>query len=249
MRERLQVEPAGDSGEMKCEKKIGPFDCCSVVQGDCLELMKSLPDGCFDLCLTDPPYGVHIARKAKAWGDSPDVARVPTGEAWDDQTPNKAVFDQIFRISRNQIVFGANYFWENFRSSQCYIVWDKRGNLPAVPFADTEFAWTSFDRMSRKYTHIKHGFIRDDDEIIQHPCQKPAEMFADILDDFSRDDAVIFDPFLGSGTTAVAAKKLGRHFLGFEISAEYCAIAHERLARIDAQPKLFEPKAEQLLIV
>ena len=135
----------------------------------------------------------------------------------------------MFRVSNNQIVFGANYFWENFYSSQCYIIWDKRGNLPKVPFCDTEFAWTSFSKMSKKYLVRNHGFIKDSKDIkTGHPTQKPTELFKAILKDFTEEGDTILDPFLGSGTTARACKDLGRKCIGIEREEKYCKIAINR---------------------
>ncbi len=203
-----------------------------IICGDCLEVMKGIPDKAVDLVLTDPPYGIKINRVAKLVGNSTHKSSKATDESWDDSVPCKEVFDNIFRISTNQIVFGANYFWENFYSSQCYIVWDKRGNLPSVPFCETEFAWTSFNKMSKRYVCINHGFIKDSNEgKFANPTQKPQELIQRIINDFSKDGDLIFDPFLGSGTTAVACKALNRRFIGIEINPKYCEIAQRRLAQ------------------
>lgn len=102
-------------------------------------------------------------------------------------------------------------------------IWD-------VPFCPTEFAWTSFDRQSKKYTCINHGFIHDEKEPIrQHPTAKPLPVFIGIISDFAKENDLILDPFLGSGTTLVAAKNLGRRAIGIEINLDYCRIAEDRL--------------------
>jgi DNA modification methylase len=140
-------------------------------------------------------------------------------------------------VSKNQIVFGANYFWDNFYSTQCYIIWDKRGYLPDVPFCDTEFAWTSFtNRMSKRYIVINHGFIRDSkDERNGHPTQKPTELMTKIICDFTNPSDLILDPFMGSGTTGVAAVQLGRKFIGIEIDPGYFEIAKKRIEQAQLQ--------------
>lgn len=202
-------------------------DYATIYHGDCRDVLPPLAP--VDLVLTDPPYGIAITRNAKPVGVSSQHSRKATYETWDDAAPSYECFYWILQKSRNQIVFGANYFWEYFRSSPCYIVWDKRGNLPSVPFADTEFAWTSFDRMSRKYTVINHGFVRDEKEKPYHPTQKPIALFRQILRDFAKAEEVILDPFMGSGTTLRAAKDLGIRSIGIEIEEKYCEIAAKRL--------------------
>jgi len=200
-----------------------------VICGDCLQVMKGIPDKSVDLVLTDPPYGISINKKANKFGSSVANSRRATGETWDDLIPGPEYFAEIFRISKNQIVFGANYFWEYFYSNGCYIIWDKRGNLPSVPFAPTEFAWTSFDRQPKKYTFINHGFINDGIEKTGHPTAKPHQVIGAIIKDFTDTSDLILDPFFGSGTTGVAAKLLGRQFIGIEISEKYCEIARKRI--------------------
>jgi DNA modification methylase len=192
------------------------------------------------LCLTDPPYGININSNAKAIGVATDKSRKATGKSWDKSPPEKNAFDLIFAISDEQVIFGANYFWEYFYSSGCYIVWDKRGNLPHVPFADTEFAWTSFiDKPSKRYVIINHGFIRDEKEERFHPTQKPVKLFFEIINDFTQNDELIYDPFLGSGTTLIACENLNRRCRGIEIDPGYAAVTLQRfLDHTGIQPEL-----------
>lgn len=215
-----------------------------LFQGDCLEVMRGMPDKSVDLVLTDPPYGIGITRNAKDVPGrlAPHRARKATADTWDDAVPDSRYFKEMFRVSRNQIVFGANYFWNEFYPSQCYIIWDKRGNLPKVPFCDTEFAWTSFtNRMSKKYTVVNHGFIRDSkDDSTGHPTQKPTELFKMILEDFTKPGDVVLDPFGGSFSVGVACVKAGRHFVGCEIDPSYYAIAQRRIAHAQMQLPLLE---------
>ena len=199
----------------------------TIYHGDCCEVLPQLEP--VDLVCTDPPYGIGLPKSKKKYGERRDLSRQATADNWDDAIPTQQCFEQMFKASRNQIVFGANYFWEYFRSSPCYIVWDKRGSLPAVPFADTEFAWASFQKMSKKYTVINHGFVSDVQELREHPTQKPLKLFKAILTDFAKVGEIILDPFMGSGTTLVAAKQLGLKSIGIELEEKYCAIAAERL--------------------
>lgn len=204
----------------------------TIYHGDCREILPTLQTDEIDLVLTDPPYGIGINHNAKQVGTATHKSRKATDLIWDDAIPDAFCFTETMRVSKNQIVFGANYYWQYFYSTQCYIIWDKRGTLPAVPFCDTEFAWTSFvGRMPKRYIVINHGFIRDSKDIREHPTQKPLELFRTILTDFSADGQSILDPFMGSGTTLRAAKDLGRRAIGIEIEEKYCEIAARRLSQ------------------
>ena len=210
-----------------------------IIHGDSLEVMKELPDNSIDLVLTDPPYGININSNAKAIGTSTENSRKPTKLEWDRFIPTKQYFNEIKRVSKNQIIFGANYYWENFYSSQCYIVWDKRGNLPNVPFCDTEFAWTSFkDKISKKYTCINHGFVKDSREEIIHPTQKPEKLWLLILNDFSKENDLILDCFSGSGTTAIACHRMKRRFICIEKEEKYVELSRKRLKDEQSQMTL-----------
>ena len=209
-----------------------------LYHGDCLEIMPQIEP--VDLVLTDPNYGENITQKSKNYGNCPNLSRKATTDSWDIKPFTKEQVQAFSVLSKNQIVFGANYCWEAFYSSRCYIVWDKRGNLPKVPFADTEFAWTSFiDRMCKKYTVIKHGFISDQKEKMLHPTQKPSRLFIEILCDFSKENEIVLDPFLGSGTTAIACERLKRKWIGIEIEEKYCEISAKRIEQERKQLKLF----------
>ena len=124
---------------------------------------------------------------------------------------------------------GGNYFIEYLKNTNCYIIWDKRGNLPEVPFMDMEFAWTNFTKKAKKYICINHGFIKDDKAKIEHPTQKPLKLFFDILKDFSKEDNLILDCFAGSGVTGVASLRLNRKCILIEKEKKYCDIIVRRL--------------------
>ena len=209
--------------------------------GDCLEYMATMPDNSVDLILTDPPYGISINANAKRVGVAKHRSRKATVETWDNQAPSKEYFQEMFRVSRHQIIFGANYFLEHLYSSPCYIVWDKRGHMPKVQFADTEFAWASFTKMPKKYTIINHGFIRDSkDERTGHPCQKPSELMEMILNDFAKEGQTIFDPFMGSGSVGVACARMGLGFIGCDLDPKWVDRTRQRIEAVHAQPTLFE---------
>jgi len=205
-----------------------------IICGDCLEIMKEMPDKSVNLVLTDPPYGIDICnRKQINYGLVSHLSRNPSGLKWDKRRLTKSQWKEIKRVSKNQIIFGANYFWDYFYPTNCYLIWDKRGELPDVPFMDTELIWTSFvKRGSKKYIVRHHGFIKDDKEFKEnHPTQKPLILIINMLLDFSQENDIILDPFLGSGTTTEACKLSHRKFIGIEINPEYCKIANKRLAQ------------------
>jgi site-specific DNA-methyltransferase (adenine-specific) len=200
----------------------------TIICGDCLEVMKQLPDKCVDLVLTDPPYGRKITRKDNQFGSSSHLSYRATGEKWDDNKPKMDYFVEIFRISKNQIIFGGNYF--NMPLSEKWIVWDKQGGYKFDnPFSACELAWTSFSGVIEKYIYIQQGFVSDTTDERFHPTQKPSELFVSILQDHSKEGDTVLDPFLGSGTTAVACYRTRRNYIGIEISPEYCKIAEKRI--------------------
>ena len=192
-----------------------------VIQGDCLEVMKQMPDKCVDLVVTDPPYGIgEDIRKA----DSSGRTKFDDGR-WDLTIPPKEYFDEIFRISKNQIIWGGNYFIEQgLKNSRCWLSWDK---IQEFTGADMELAWTSFDKSAKVFRMSRVEFHGSEHK--GHPTQKPTELMKWCLQNYSTENDLILDPFLGSGTTAVAAKQLGRKFIGIEISEKYCEIARGRL--------------------
>lgn len=193
--------------------------------GDCLELMKQIPDKSIDLVLTDPPYGKGCSKGTGGYGDSKTRKYK---DVWDKNTPSDEVFEEIFRISEKQIIFGGNYF--KLPLSNCWFVWDKKGDVEFNnPFGDCELIWTNFKKVVKKYTFKQQGFVRESKDIVVHPTQKPTELIKKIILDWTEDNSLILDPFLGSGTTAVACKELGRRYIGIEINPEYCKIAEERL--------------------
>lgn len=209
-----------------------------VLHGDCLDLMRMMPDKCIDLVLTDPPYGIGIDKSFAS--SSGSVAGRNTGfctarkttftaKNWDKQTPEKEIFEEIFRISNHQIIFGGNYFVENLRNSSCWIVWDKRTN---GNFADCELAWTSFSTAVRKFKWTWNGLLQEDmkhKEMRKHPTQKPLELGRWCLENYGKGCKTIFDPFAGSFTFARAAKDMGFDFIACDREEDYCRIGEERL--------------------
>ena len=197
---------------------------------DCMTFMRTLPDKAFDLAICDPPYGIGEDGLKNHSRGCIAKSREYTPKDWDKRAPDKAVFDEIIRVSRNQIIFGANHFIDRIPyPSSCWIVWDKENG--ATDFADCELAWTSFPTAVRKFAFRWQGMLQGDmkhkEERI-HPTQKPIPLYAWIMRNYAKDGATIFDPFVGSGSSRIAAYKLGFDFTGCEIDAEYHAAQEAR---------------------
>lgn len=235
-----------------CDRKIGPYQCCTVVQGDCLELMREMPDGAVDAVITDPPYLVHAGAGGGCFGGREHL--VKTGGFTDggcdfsflSRFPNWFSF-----CSRRQLADVLNYAMKRDRYN--VITWCKPNPVPTCNnkyLPDVEFVIHAFGsgRLFGSYDDKSSYFLWPCGQSeTPHPNEKPVELMEKLVVLGTQEANTILDPFCGSGTTLVAAKKLGRHFLGFEISAEYCEIARRRLAEIDAQPSLFEEKSPEQL--
>jgi len=204
-----------------------------IICGDCLVEMKKFPDKYFDLCLTDPPYGIKRDEGFEGFGGfggfGKPIARRRYVGGWDDSRPKKEVFDEILRISKFAIIFGGNFFADILPQGNHWIVWDKLNTMPT--FGDCELIWTNIDRNSvKKYTLQWNGLLGKEDNRF-HPTQKPVTLLEYLLQTYSEPTDNIIDPFAGSFTTGVAAKKLKRNFIGIEISPEYCEIGRQRMAQ------------------
>lgn len=198
-----------------------------IYNQDCLSGMKSLPDKCIDLIITDPPYGKKADKGTNGFGVSKN--RRYTGN-WDSKIPEKEVFDEMFRISKNIIIFGANYFAHQLPPSVCWLFWDKKGDIAFQnPFADGELIYTTFKKPIKRIVFKQQGFITDSKDVRQHPTQKPSELVQILIAQYSNEGDIILDPFLGSGTTAVASVRTNRHYIGYEIDDHYFDVCCDRL--------------------
>ena len=199
--------------------------------GDCLELMRDIPDKSIDLIVTDPPYGKKADKGTNGFGISKN-RRYQGG--WDNQRPDKQVFDEMFRISKNLIIFGANYFCDMLPFSNHWIFWDKKGDISFKnPFADGELIYTTFTSPIKRVVFKQQGFITDSKDKRYHPTQKPSELIQMLIEQYSKEGDIVLDPFLGSGTTAVACVNTNRHYIGFELDPQYYNIACKRLDEVE----------------
>jgi len=204
-----------------------------IICGDCLEVMKEIPDKSVDLVLTDPPYGINVIGGSKSFGSIGGSNIVKANKYHPIINDDiKIDFTEIFRISKNQVIFGGNYF--DLPISKGWIVWDKKTkNNWDDNFSDGELAWTSFKRPLKIFRYLYMGCLQEGKrEKRVHPTQKPLKLIEYIVENYTNETNIILDPFLGSGTTAVACKSLGRRYIGIEISPEYCEIARKRVNAI-----------------
>ena len=208
-----------------------------IINADCLDILKQLPDKCIDLVLTDPPYGINCDGGSYGLGKNP--AKYEKKD-WDKEIPSSEIFEQIFRVSKNQIICGGNYFTQYLKPTKAWIIWDKIGDLKCENnFSECEMLWSSFKGQTKKYQIIQQGFIRADKSERIHPTQKPLPLFEKLLRDFTKENDIILDCFSGSGTTAIACHNLKRKFICIEKDKDYYEASVKRLEEHQKQLTLF----------
>ena len=199
---------------------------------DCMKLMDEYPDNWFDLAIVDPPYGINVnVNMGRRRGDkSSDYHKFAGGDL---SAPNREYFDELRRVSKNQIVWGANHFISKMPyDSPCWIAWDK-GFSDEVTFATFELAWTSFNSTCKKF----NGHPNAQDRI--HPTQKPVKLYNWLLSKYAQKGQKILDTHMGSGSIAIACHYAGCHLTASELDEDYFNAACERIERETAQTTLF----------
>jgi site-specific DNA-methyltransferase (adenine-specific) len=200
---------------------------------DCMEYMKNIPDKYFDLAIVDPPYGidwttqVENPNKGKNWN-------VWDNKEWDKKIPDKNYFDELFRISKDQIIWGGNYMIENLYSTSCWVIWDKMQEFCGATF---EMGWTSFTSPAKAFRFSRVEAYANQTKI--HPTQKPVKLYKWLLKNYASPDFKIIDTHLGSGSSAIAAYDFGCDFVGCEIDKDYYDAAVKRFEIHKMQQKLF----------
>lgn len=194
-----------------------------------MKAMAKMKDKEFDLAIVDPPYGIGMGSGAgKTRGKKMSDLYSPNN--WDSKKPTKKYFQELFRVSKEQIIWGGNYFVDNLYPSRCWIYWEK---LIGGNYADGELAWTSFDKNVKQFTKRSPQGNRI------HPTQKPVALYTWILDNYAQKGWKILDTHLGSGSSAIAAHNMGYDFVGYELDNEYFLAAQKRLIEHQKQLKLF----------
>lgn len=188
---------------------------------DCMEYMRTLPDKAFDLAVVDPPYGISITKSGR-------LKKYNSKCDWDSEPPPDEYFNELFRVSKNQIIWGGNYF--NLPPTRCFLIWDKQ-QPEDVSFASCEFAWASLSGSAKTFylspLHTKEYRI--------HTTQKPVALYAWIFSRYAKPGYKILDTHLGSASSRIAAWDAGLDFVGCEIDPDYFKAQEERFQAHSAQ--------------
>ncbi len=201
---------------------------------DCMEYMAGLPDKAFDLAIVDPPYGIGMDGNSNWSGSKHEI------KSWDCSAPSKDYFIELQRVSKNQIIFGANHFIDAMPlRSSCWIIWDKKND--GFSFADAELAWTSFTTAIRFFRY--HRGEQTDTRI--HPTQKPVKLYEWLLTNYAKPGQRILDTHGGSMSIAIACHNLGYDLTLCELDADYYKAGVARFEQHKAQGSLFIPDTPQ----
>jgi site-specific DNA-methyltransferase (adenine-specific) len=214
-----------------------------MIQGDNMDYMKTVPDGYFELAIVDPPYGI------KQGGDKNNSrGKLATSKKYhsfdDNKPPTKEYFSELQRISKHQIIWGANHFISLIPfNSSCWIVWDKVNGK--TDFADCELAWTNFDTSVRKFSFQWQGMLQGNmkhKEPRIHPTQKPVALYKWLLQNYAKQGDKIFDSHGGSGSICIACEDMGFDLVWIEKDKDYYRDAVKRYKEHKRQGVLFTPK-------
>ena len=212
----------------------------NITNEDNMELMARYPDNYFDLAIVDPPYGIDMDG-GKIGGNNCGKAKDYTKKEWDKEPPKQEYFNEIKRISKNQIIWGANHFISKIPfDSSCWVIWDKDNT---GDFADCEMAWTSFDTAVRKFKFRWNGMLQEDmknKEKRIHPTQKPVKLYEWLLMNYAKEGDKILDTHLGSGSIALACHNLKFELTACELDKEYYDAAVKRLKIYQQQLTIFD---------
>jgi len=212
-----------------------------VTNEDCMEGMARYPDKYFDLAIVDPPYGLGESKKkrenfkSEKWTNP--TKKIHNVKDWDCDTPTQGYFNELKRVSKNQIIWGGNYFIDKIKTpSMGWIFWDKKnGNSD---FSDGELAFTSFNKGLRKFDWLWSGFKKQRPEERIHPTQKPIALYTWLLQNYAKQGDKILDTHLGSGSSRIAAYEMGFDFTAFELDKEYFDAQEKRYMAHIAQLKM-----------
>ena len=210
-------------------------DKIQITNEDNMQLMSRYPDNYFDLAIVDPPYGIDfsghdqiIGKKGKDKGFS--NKKLYSIKEWDKERPSVLYFDELKRISKNQIIWGGNYFADLLQPTKGWIYWDKKPNGENLTFSDGELAWTSFNKPLKAFSYgwIGFGMVNSGEKKI-HPTQKPVQLYKWILKNYAKPNDKILDTHLGSMSIAIACADYGFDLYGCELDSEYYKKGLERV--------------------
>ena len=207
--------------------------------GDCMDILPTLPK--VDAVITDPPYGINENHKKVASREKLAAARDYGEFDWDKEPPSSDLIELIRSASKWQAFFGGNYF--ALPPTSCWLVWDK---LNSGDFADCELAWTNWPKAVRRLQWRWNGMIRQGNEDRFHPTQKPLGVMKWVIELCPKSETIL-DPFMGSGTTGVAAVQMGRKFIGIEREPKYFEIARKRIEDAQRQVDMFVQPVQKMV--
>jgi len=211
---------------------------------DCVEFMKQYPDNHWELAICDPPYGIdcaktiNISNKSKGFRGN----KIHDSKAWDNSIPPKEYFFELKRVSKNQIIWGGNYFTEYLEPTKAWIFWDKKENKnQGSNFSDGELAWTSYKKVTKyfRFGWIGVDYINNNEDRKIHPTQKPVALYKWILNNYAKEGDKILDTHLGSASSRIAAHDMKFDFVGCELDKEYFDAAEFRYQEHIKQLTLF----------
>lgn len=200
-------------------------DKITITNEDCMELLKRTPDKFYDLSLVDPPYGIGIS--------SNPVRQQHKKKEWDNSIPEEEYFKELFRVSKNQIIWGGNYFFDYLKNSQGFIIWDKK-QPENFSLAMCEFAYSSIQSPAKIF---RYSVLSEQNKI--HPTQKPVALYKWLLDKYAKPGDKILDTHLGSGSIAIACHDYGFELTACELDEDYYNKAIERITNHTKQGRLF----------
>ena len=214
-----------------CRESKGKF--MKITNEDNMELMGRYEDNHFDLAIVDPPYGIDWMNQVKNPNEGKNWKKYENKE-WDKKIPNNLYFKELFRVSKNQIVWGGNYMIEHLYSTPCLLIWDKMQEFTGAVF---ETAWTSFKSPSKAFRMSRASAYCNQNKI--HPTQKPVQLYKWILKNYANEGDKILDTHLGSGSIAIACHDLGFDLTACELDTDYYNAAMKRIEDYKKQLVLF----------
>ena len=203
----------------------------NLINADCLPAMREMDDNAFDLAIVDPPYGIETT------GNAQDRFRMNKDlKLVNDEKPNEEYFEQLFRVSKNQVIWGYNHLSDMLPRCREFVFWFK--HQPVVTFSDGELAWTSFMKTAKcfDYPYYKAN-IENKGKI--HPTQKPVALYKWLLKNYAKEGDSILDTHLGSGSSVIACLEMGFSITGFELDKEYFQAMQQRINQYTAQGRMF----------
>ena len=214
------------------------MDISKIHNQDCLEAMKLMQDNQFDLAIVDPPYGIGAGGKSFINRNTANknAEKFYKENDWDKIRPSKEYFIELKRISKNQIIWGGNYFCDLIKPARCFIVWDKKTGENS--YADCELALTSINSNAKIYTKFWLGAHANNGTPRIHPTEKPIALYEWLLMNYANEGDKILDTHLGSGSIAIACHNLGYDLTGYELDKEYYDNAIKRIKNHQSQLRI-----------